>query len=52
MAHASHWGASPDFSLLEREEEIAVLAQQFERAAAGSGRVVLVEGEGGIGRAR
>lgn len=46
----SHWGGSPEFSLLEREAEITSLAEEFERACAGSGRVVLVEGEAGIGK--
>src|SRR4051794_11535118 len=36
--------------LLERDEELAVLAEARNAAAAGRGRVVIVSGEPGIGK--
>jgi class 3 adenylate cyclase len=35
-----------------REHELALLADRFERAAAGEGQVVLLSGEAGIGKSR
>lgn len=50
-------GESADFAarrepLLERERELASLTQLVERAAAGKGRLVIVEGAAGIGKTR
>src|SRR5918994_198993 len=50
-------GESGDFMarrepLLERERELASLTQLVERAAAGQGRLVIVEGAAGIGKTR
>src|SRR5918994_7515442 len=50
-------GESGDFMarrepLLERERELASLTQLVERAAAGQGRFVIVEGAAGIGKTR
>jgi class 3 adenylate cyclase len=39
-------------SFIGREHELALLVDQFERAAAGEGQVVLLSGEAGIGKSR
>src|SRR5689334_1352568 len=38
--------------LLEREAEVAALQEELTRAGAGTGRVTVVEGPGGIGKSR
>jgi class 3 adenylate cyclase/tetratricopeptide (TPR) repeat protein len=42
-------GATP---LVGREEEVALLGRRWEQAKAGSGRVVLISGESGLGKSR
>jgi predicted ATPase/class 3 adenylate cyclase len=42
-------GAAP---LVGRAEELALLLRRWEQARAGNGRVVLIEGEAGIGKSR
>jgi len=39
-------------SLVERDAELSVLAAAAEQAAAGEGRLVVVEGPAGIGKTR
>ena len=40
----------PAIELLEREDEVAALHQALGQARAGSGRLVIIEGEAGIGK--
>jgi hypothetical protein len=47
-AQVQRYGRSVE--LLERDEQLAVLAAAHEEAAAGRGCVVLLEGEPGIGK--
>ncbi len=49
FAALSEAGATP---LVGREEELALLLRRWEQAREGSGRVVLMQGEAGIGKSR
>ena len=40
----------PAIALLERDDEVAALHEALDRARAGSGRLVIIEGEPGIGK--
>ena len=48
--HTTSTTANPDGGLLERERELARLRELIGAAAAGDGRLVLVEGDPGIGK--
>ena len=50
MAGSTHIAPSPGTSLLEREEDLAVLHGAFSEVRAGRGRLVLVSGEAGVGK--
>jgi DNA-binding CsgD family transcriptional regulator len=50
MASSAHIAPSPGTSLLERDEDLAVLHGAFSEVRAGRGRLVLVSGEAGVGK--
>ncbi|HVI34813.1 MAG TPA: AAA family ATPase, partial [Gaiellales bacterium] len=50
MASSAHIAPSPGTSLLEREDDLAVLHGAFSEVRAGRGRLVLVAGETGVGK--
>jgi DNA-binding CsgD family transcriptional regulator len=50
MASSTHIAPSPGTSLLERDEDLAVLHGAFSEVRAGRGRLVLVSGEAGVGK--
>jgi len=50
MASSTHTAPSPGISLLERDDDLAVLHGAFSEVRAGRGRLVLVAGEAGVGK--
>jgi hypothetical protein len=50
MQNRESSGPAGEVPLLERERELGLLADALERAAAGDARVVMVEGEPGVGK--
>ena len=42
----------PAMHLLERQQQLETLAQTFAEARAGSGKLLLIAGEAGLGRVR
>jgi len=49
---AAHGGVDDLRSLVGREEEVSLLLRRWQRACAGSGQVVMIGGEAGIGKSR